>query len=246
LDSLAEAIIATDREGRISYANAAAENLIGVEAGNAIGKVLEDVIGLVDENDRRLLSDPVKQALTTGAPVNLSRRALLLSKANGTKRSIELSASPIRDGDKTVTGAVVLLHDVTELRGLARQMSYQATHDALTGIVNRREFERRLEEAVDSGHRGDGQHVLCYLDLDRFKVVNDTSGHLAGDSMLREVAKLLRDAVRDSDTVGRLGGDEFGLLLIGCPLDKARQIAADVVRAVTDHRSVCKHNTFSA
>ena len=95
---------------------------------------------------------------------------------------------------------MVLLHDVTELRGLARQMSYQATHDALTGLVNRREFERRLEEAIESGHRGDGQHVLCYLDLDRFKVVNDTSGHLAGDSMLREVAKLLRDAVRDSDT----------------------------------------------
>ena len=81
-------------------------------------------------------------------------------------------------------------------------MSYQATHDALTGLVNRREFERRLEEAIESGHRGDGQHVLCYLDLDRFKLVNDTSGHLAGDSMLREVAKLLRDAVRDSDTVG--------------------------------------------
>jgi diguanylate cyclase (GGDEF)-like protein/PAS domain S-box-containing protein len=245
LDSLAEAIIATDRDGRISYANGAAENLIGVEAGNAIGKMLEDIIGLVDETDRRLLSDPVKQALTTGAPVNLSRRALLLSKTNGSERSIELSASPIRDADKEVTGAVILLHDVTELRGLARQMSYQATHDALTGLVNRREFERRLEEAVESGHRGDGQHVLCYIDLDRFKVVNDTSGHLAGDSMLREVAKLLRDAVRDSDTVARLGGDEFGMLLIGCPLEKARQIADDVCRAVADYRFVWKDRIFN-
>ncbi len=144
-----------------------------------------------------------------------------------------------------MTGAVVLLHDVTELRGLARQMSYQATHDALTGLVNRREFERRLEEAVDSGHRGDGQHVLCYLDLDRFKVVNDTSGHLAGDSMLREVAKLLRDAVRDSDTVARLGGDEFGMLLIGCPLEKARQIADDVCRVVADYRFVWKDKIFN-
>ena len=134
--------------------------------------------------------------------VNLSRRALLLSRTNGSERSIELSASPIRNSAQELIGAVVMLHDVTELRGLARQMSYQATHDALTGLVNRREFERRLEEAIDSGHRGDGQHVLCYLDLDRFKLVNDTSGHLAGDSMLREVAKLLRDAVRDSDTVG--------------------------------------------
>ncbi|MEP7243227.1 MAG: EAL domain-containing protein [Gammaproteobacteria bacterium] len=245
LDSLAEAIIATDTDGRISYLNGAAESLTGTEASQAIGKKLEEIVGLVDETDRRLLNDPVKQALTTGAPVNLSRRALLLSKANGSERSIELSASPIRDAEKAVTGAVVLLHDVTELRGLARQMSYQATHDALTGLVNRREFERRLEESVESGHRGDGQHVLCYIDLDRFKVVNDTSGHLAGDSMLREVAKLLRDAVRDSDTVARLGGDEFGMLLVGCPLDKARQIADDVCRAVADYRFVWKDKIFN-
>ena len=245
LNSLAEAIITTDAQGHISYMNPAAERMTGSGAEQAIGKNLEDLVGLVDELDRRLLSDPVRQALTSGAPVNLSRRALLLSRTNGSERSIELSASPIRNEGKEVTGAALLLHDVTELRGLARQMSYQATHDALTGLVNRREFERRLEEATESGHRGEGQHVLCYLDLDRFKVVNDTSGHLAGDSMLREVAKVLRDAVRDSDTVGRLGGDEFGVLLIGCPLDKARQIADDVCRAVGDYRFVWKDKIFN-
>ena len=245
LNSLAEAIIATDREGRINFVNPAAEQLTGTESAAAIGRLLEEIVSLVDETDRRLLSDPVHQALTSGAPVNLSRRALLLSRANGSERSIELSASPIRDSARDLVGAVILLHDVTEMRGLARQMSYQATHDALTGLVNRREFERRLEEAIESGQRGDGQHVLCYLDLDRFKLVNDTSGHLAGDSMLREVAKLLRDAVRDSDTVGRLGGDEFGMLLIGCPLDKARQIADDVTRTVGDHRFVWKDRIFN-
>jgi diguanylate cyclase (GGDEF)-like protein/PAS domain S-box-containing protein len=245
LNSLAEAIIATDKDGRINYMNPAAEALTGVEAGSASGKLLEEIVSLVDETDRRLLSDPVHQALTTGAAVNLSRRALLVSRSSGSERSIELSASPMRNSARELVGAVVMLHDVTELRGLARQMSYQATHDALTGLVNRREFERRLEEAIESGHRGDGQHVLCYLDLDRFKLVNDTSGHLAGDSMLREVAKLLRDAVRDSDTVGRLGGDEFGLLLIGCPLEKARQIADDLCRAVADHRFVWKDKIFN-
>ena len=245
LSSLAEAIITTDAEGRISYLNPAAERMTGSTAEQATGKALEDLVGLVDEMDRRLLSDPVRQALTSGAPVNLSRRALLLSRSNGAERSIELSASPIRNEAKEVIGAALLLHDVTELRGLARQMSYQATHDALTGLVNRREFERRLEEATESGHRGEGQHVLCYLDLDRFKVVNDTSGHLAGDSMLREVAKVLRDAVRDSDTVARLGGDEFGVLLIGCPLEKARQIADDVCRAVGDYRFVWKDKIFN-
>src|SRR5437660_1696093 len=245
LNSLAEAIIATDPQGHITYMNPAAEQLSGGVAQQVMGKTLEEVVGLVDETDRRLLSDPVRQVLTGGAPVTLSRRALLLSRVNGSERSIELSASPMRNEANELVGAIVLLHDVTELRGMARQMSYQATHDALTGLVNRREFERRLEEAIDRGHRGDGQHVLCYLDLDRFKVVNDTSGHVAGDSMLREVAKLLRDAVRDSDTVGRLGGDEFGMLLIGCPLEKARQIADDVCRAVGDYRFVWKDKIFN-
>src|ERR1700730_39064 len=245
LQSLAEAIIATDKAGRITFLNPAAEHLTGSAVAGALGKLLEDIVSLVDETDRRLLSDPVHQALTSGAPVTPSRRALLLSRTNGNERSIELSASPIRDSAQELIGAVVLLHDVTEMRGLARQMSYQATHDALTGLVNRREFERRLEEAIESGHRGDGQHVLCYLDLDRFKIVNDSSGHLAGDSMLREVAKLLRDAVRDSDTVGRLGGDEFGTLLVGCPLDKARQIADDLCRSVGEYRFVWKDKIFN-
>jgi diguanylate cyclase (GGDEF)-like protein/PAS domain S-box-containing protein len=245
LAALAEAIIATDKDGRITFLNPAAEQLTGSDSAAATGRLLEDIVSLVDESDRRLLSDPVHQALTGGMAVNLSRRALLVSRSNGSERSIELSAAPIRDGARELVGAVVMLHDVTEMRGLARQMSYQATHDALTGLVNRREFERRLEEAIEGSRRGEAQHVLCYLDLDRFKLVNDTSGHLAGDSMLREVAKLLRDAVRDSDTVGRLGGDEFGILLIGCPLEKARQIADDVTRSVGDYRFVWKDRIFN-
>ncbi|HEY8051416.1 MAG: EAL domain-containing protein [Steroidobacterales bacterium] len=245
LNSLAEAVITTDKHGHITFMNPAAEQLTGTTAVAAAGKSLEAIVSLVDETDRRLLSDPVHQALTSGAAVNLSRRALLLSRSNGAERSIELSASPIRgDASEASSGAVIMLHDVTELRGLAR-LSYQATHDALTGLVNRRDFERRLQEAIEGGQRGDGQHVLCYLDLDRFKIVNDTSGHLAGDGMLREVAKLLRDAVRDSDTVARLGGDEFGMLLVGCPLEKARQIADDVCRAVGDNRFAWKDRIFN-
>ncbi|HEY2037888.1 MAG TPA: EAL domain-containing protein [Steroidobacteraceae bacterium] len=245
LNSLVEAVIATDVDGRITYMNPAAERLAATSAEQAAGKAVDEVVGLVDETDRRLLSDPVRQALTSGVAVTLGRRALMISRADASEHSIELSATPMRNAGGDPVGAVVLLHDVSEQRGIARQMSYQATHDALTGLVNRREFERRLEEAIERGHRGDGQHVLCYLDLDHFKVVNDTSGHLAGDSMLREVAKLLRDAVRDSDTVGRMGGDEFGMLLVGCPLEKARQIADDVCRAVADHRFVWRDRIFN-
>src|SRR6185503_10347702 len=200
-----------------------------------------------DPNDRKLLADPVREAIGggNGNPHALTRRAVLLGKASGEERAIELAASPLRDERGELVGAVVLMHDITELRGQHRQMSYQATHDALTGLVNRREFERRLSEAADVARRGEATHMLCYLDLDRFKIVNDTSGHLAGDSMLREVAKLLREALRDSDTIARLGGDEFGMLLVGCPLDKARQIADDVCRSIANYRFVWHDRVFN-
>jgi diguanylate cyclase (GGDEF)-like protein/PAS domain S-box-containing protein len=246
MQSLGEAIVTTDIEGRLVYLNPAAEKLLHVGLAQAVGRPLEDVVGLVDQNDRKQLADPVREAIGggNGNPHNLSRRAVLLGKSSGEERAIELAASPLRVEEQLV-GAVILLHDVTELRGLHRQMSYQATHDALTGLVNRREFERRLDEATESARRGEAAHMLCYLDLDRFKLVNDTRGHLAGDSMLREVAKLLREAVRDSDTVARLGGDEFGMLLVGCPLDKARQIADDVCRSIATYRFVWHDRVFN-
>ena len=246
MQSLGQAIVTTDMEGRLVFLNPAAEQLLGVAHAQAIGRPLEEVVGLVDENDRKQLSDPVKEAVGggNGNPHSLSRRAVLLGKASGEERAIELAASPLRVDDKLV-GAVILLHDVTELRGLHRQMSYQATHDALTGLVNRREFERRLDEAAEAARRGEASHMLCYLDLDRFKIVNDSSGHLAGDSLLREVAKLLREAVRDSDTVARLGGDEFGMLLVGCPIDKARQIADDVCRSIAAYRFAWHDRVFN-
>ena len=247
MQSLGEAIVTTDIEGRLAYLNPAAEKLLGVGHAQAIGRLLEDVFGLADQNDRKQLSDPVQEAVGggNGTPHNLSRRAVLLGKSSGEERAIELAASPLRDETGELAGAVILMHDVTELRGLHRQMSYQATHDALTGLVNRREFERRLDEATEAARRGEAGHMLCYLDLDRFKIVNDTSGHLAGDSMLREVAKLLREAVRDSDTVARLGGDEFGMLLVGCPLDKARQISDDVCRSIATYRFVWHDRVFN-
>ena len=244
LESIAEAIVTTDATGLIEYLNPAAERLIGMTREAARGKAIAAVVGLVDDADRRALSDPVYQALASGVPVNLSRRALMISRGEGDERAIELSASPMRTAEGEIVGAAVLMHDVTELRGFARQLSYQATHDALTGLVNRREFERRLDEAITTARRGDNTHILCYLDLDNFKVVNDTSGHLAGDALLRDVARQLREVLRDSDTVARLGGDEFGMLLVGCPLEKARQIADDLCRRIAELRFVWKDRVF--
>jgi diguanylate cyclase (GGDEF)-like protein/PAS domain S-box-containing protein len=245
LDSLGEGLLTTDAHGLIDYVNRAAESLTGIRREDAIGKSFGAVMGFVDEHDRRPLPDPVQQCLGSGSRVNLGRRAILIARATGNELGIEATASPIRGAEGEVAGVAVMLHDVSELRGLTQQMTYQASHDALTGLVNRREFERRLGEALEVARAGRQGHVMCYLDLDRFKAVNDTSGHLAGDNMLREVAALVREAVRDSDTVARLGGDEFGVLLVGCPLEKARQIADDIWRAIGEYRFVWKDRIFS-
>jgi len=245
LDSLGEGIVTTDVNGRIDYMNRAGEAIVGVPAVDALGKTITDIISLVDEGDRRSLGDPVRQCLNTQARVTVGRRGLMISRDGRDERSVELTVTPLKGHKGDLAGAVIVVRDVSELRGIARQMSYQASHDALTGLVNRREFERRLEESLETAHANTARHVLCYLDLDRFKVVNDTCGHMAGDSMLREVAALIKETVRDSDTVGRLGGDEFGLLLVGCPLEKARQIADDVVRKTADYRFVWKDKIFN-
>ena len=245
LEALGEAIITTDARGRIDYLNPAASNLLGVSSDAARGMELDSLAKLADESDRKLPVDPVRQALESDSPVNLGRRALVFTQSGGgSDRTVELLAAPMRSETGDNVGAVVLLHDVTEARDNTRQMSYQATHDALTGLVNRREFERRVQERIEHAGRSAGSSVLCYLDLDRFKVVNDTAGHLAGDGLLRDLAKLLREAVRDSDTVARVGGDEFGVLLPGCPLDKARQIADGLCRKVQDYRYVWKDKVF--
>ena len=245
LESIAEGIITTDNDGRVDYMNLAAESLIGTNRDDAAGHRIAELFKLVDEGDRRPLGDPVERCLAMRRRVNMGRRALMISKDDEHEHSGELSASPIRGAGNSISGTVVLFHDVSEIRGLTRKMSYQATHDPLTGLINRREFERQLDEAMDAAHSDEAAHMLFYMDLDRFKAVNDSCGHLAGDNMLREVAALIKEQVRDSDFVGRLGGDEFGALLIGCPIEKARQIAADICNAIADYRFVWKDKIFN-
>ncbi|MDH3304062.1 MAG: EAL domain-containing protein [Gammaproteobacteria bacterium] len=245
LESISEGVITTDNDGRIDYMNVAAETLTGTNRDEATGHRVGELFTLVDDADRRLLGDPVERCLAMRRRVNMGRRAVMVSADGEHEHSVEITASPVRGPSNSISGTVVVFHDVSELRGLTRKMSYQATHDPLTGLINRREFERRLDEAMDTAHSEEAVHIMFYMDLDRFKAVNDSCGHLAGDNMLREVAALIRDQVRDSDFVGRLGGDEFGALLIGCPIDKARQIATDICNAVAAYRFVWKDKIFN-
>ena len=245
LESIAEGVITTDNDGHIDYMNQSAETLIGTNRDDAAGHRIGELFTLVDDTDRRPLGDPVERSLAMRRRVNMGRRAVMVTSDGEHEHSIEITASPIRGPGSSVSGTVVVFHDVGEIRGLTQQMSYQATHDPLTGLINRREFERRLDEAMDSAHAEEAVHMMFYMDLDRFKAVNDSCGHLAGDNMLREVASLIKEQVRDSDFVGRLGGDEFGALLIGCPIEKARQIAADICNAIADYRFVWKDKIFN-
>src|SRR5437763_228939 len=217
----------------IVYANRQFANLIGVDRMELVGRKLADLVPpeyaeLVGENIRRRLA---------GEPA-AERYEIDMVGLQGQVCRLEIASTPVAyDHGKAllITGVEII---PTQTQQQLRLGGEAAAEPQLLAL-------RSLAEAIDSGHRGDGQHVLCYLDLDRFKLVNDTGGHVAGDSMLREVAKLLRDAVRDSDTVGRLGGDEFGTLLIGCPLDKARQIADDLTRSVGEYRFVWKDKIFN-
>ena len=245
LESISEGVITTDNDGRIDYMNLSAETLLGTNRDDAAGHRVGELFTLVDDADRRPLGDPVERCLAMRRRVNMGRRAVMVSIDDEIEHSVEITASPVRGPGDSISGTVVVFHDVSELRGLTQKMSYQATHDPLTGLVNRREFERCLDEAMDSAHAEEAVHMLFYMDLDRFKAVNDTCGHLAGDNMLREVAALIKNEVRDSDYVGRLGGDEFGALLIGCPIEKARQIATDICNAVADYRFVWKDKIFN-
>ena len=245
LESISEGVITTDNDGRIDYMNLAAETIVGITRDDAAGHKVGELFTLVDDADRRPLGDPVERCLAMRRRVNMGRRAVMVSVNGETEHSVEITASPVRGPGNSISGTVVVFHDVSELRGLTRKMSYQATHDPLTGLINRPEFERRLTEAMDSARSDEAAHMLFYMDLDRFKAVNDSCGHLAGDNMLREVAALIKEHIRDSDFVGRLGGDEFGALLIGCPIEKARQIATDICNAIADYRFVWRDRIFN-
>jgi diguanylate cyclase (GGDEF)-like protein len=176
------------------------------------------------------------KALQDNQSLPFSGGEVALVRRDGTSMAIEDSAAPLFDQNGVVIGGVMVFRDVTATRRMAQRITWAATHDSLTGLTNRREFESRVEAALLSARNSEAHHVLCYLDLDQFKIINDTCGHAAGDAMLKQLGGVLQARLRESDTLARLGGDEFGVLLAGCALDRAQLIANDLLAAVRDHR----------
>lgn len=239
LASLGEAVLTTNTRGAVEYLNPVAEYLTGWSRQDASGMPLLDVFHVVDE----LTREPVALAHylnghegVANAGGNNGRRMLI--SRGGQEYAIEESISPIRDPMGRVLGTVVIFRDATQARATADQLAYQASHDSLTGLVNRREFERRLERAIAGAHERHGEHVLLFLDLDRFKQINDSAGHAAGDQLLCRISALLTENLRQRDTLARLGGDEFAILLENCPLQRGEQIAHELCQAVANFQLV--------
>jgi diguanylate cyclase (GGDEF)-like protein/PAS domain S-box-containing protein len=243
LGSIGDGVITTDLDGNIEYMNTVAEQSTGWKLEDAGGKPIANVFRVIDEKSLQPPPDPGTLCLEKGITITLAGHLLLIHRYRNQRLSVELNASPIRDANTNITGVVLVFHDVTELHGLAKKMSYQATHDSLTGLLNRREFENRLGRAIVNSHGKGGEHALCYLDLDNFKVVNDTSGHTAGDELLKQLTIKLRMALREADTIARLGGDEFGILLENCSIEKARD-TAEIIRRVVENFRFAWDNLF--
>ncbi|MEH1916730.1 MAG: EAL domain-containing protein [Nostoc sp.] len=244
LQSIGDAVLTTDAFGRIQYLNPVAKTLLACSEASAEGLLLEELFELVHEMTGEKVKNPVEQALQSNRTVTLASHTVLINQ-NNQEVAIEDSAAPIRNREGEVIGGVMVFRDVTQNRQLSRQLSWQASHDALTGLVNRQEFEQQIEQALCLAKLDSQVHALCYLDLDHFKIVNDTCGHLAGDELLRQITVLLQEKIRKTDTLARLGGDEFGVLLTQCTLEQALRVANDLLLCVQEFRFFWQEQAFS-
>ena len=228
LQSIGDGVITTDAEGRVDYINPVAQDLTGWDMRSARNAPVTDIMMIVNEHTRASVENPVIRCLKEGRVVTLAENAILITKT-GDEVPIQDSAAPIRDRIGNIIGSVMVFHDVSRETRLFRQLSYQASHDTLTGLINRREFENRLITSLEATRDNvEETHALLYLDLDQFKVVNDTFGHTAGDALLRKLSEQIQSNIRTSDILARLGGDEFAILLERCSEERAIEVAESI------------------
>ncbi len=243
LHSIGDAVMTVDIAGNVDYTNPVTEQMTGWDATNAQGLPLKQVLDILDEKTRKQIEPEVIPGAPDGPIVNMPRHSILRHK-DGNEFIIEAATSAIRDRAGRAIGSILVFRDVTQAHLLAQQLTWQATHDPLTGLVNRRDFEHALAQLLESAKTHGKQHALLYIDLDQFKVVNDTCGHVAGDELLRQLATILSQRLRGTDVLARLGGDEFGVLLESCPAEQAPRIANNLLDAVRDFRFIWLDKVF--
>ena len=231
LDSIGDAVVSTDVSGHVMYLNAVAETLTGWSRQEAAGRRLEEIFRIIDGNTREEARNPMAFAIRENKTVSLTPNCILIRR-DGVESPIEDSSAPIHDRHGQVTGAVMVFHDVSAARATTLRMSYLAQHDSLTGLPNRILLNDRLTEAMALAHRYQRQLAVLFLDVDRFKYINDTLGHVIGDRLLQSIAQRLLGCVRASDTVSRQGGDEFVILLPEVTLAQDATVCADKILEV--------------
>ncbi|MDB5992306.1 MAG: hypothetical protein JWQ10_3709 [Herbaspirillum sp.] len=242
LQSIGDGVITTDVKGVITSINPMGETITGWASQEALGMPVDTVMHLIDERRRGGIANPLLESLQQQTAVR--RDVAILIRRDGTDAAISGSASPICHSDGSLLGGVLVFQDVTEKNKAINQIKYQATHDQLTRLLNRAEFERIATYFFNDAHSNENAHCLLLLDLDEFKAVNDKGGHMAGDAILREIAALIASKLRAADKIARIGGDEFGVLLEKCSLPAAEKIAAQLIDAVGAHRMDWDANTF--
>ncbi len=243
LQSVGDAVITTNNRGYVQFMNPVAEHLTGYSCKSAFNKPLQKIFRIISEINHLEAENPVSIALNEHIILSITDD-IVLTRKDGQEFAIELTTAPIMDDRHDIFGAILTFRDVSEMRSMSYKLSYQATHDSLTGLVNRREFERRLGQIIQNARNEKTSHALCYLDLDQFKVVNDSAGHAAGDELLKQLAHKLLPLLRKSDVLARLGGDEFGVLLEGCNEEQAHRIAEIMRIAIKETRFPWGNNTF--
>ena len=243
LESIGDAVVVTNELGQIQYLNPVAEALLSLNAQSARGQMFSHVVKLLDDTTQQPVACPVIQCLHEQVVTRRGRNSVLLN-VQGEAVFVDDCVAPIFNRNKELTGVVAVLSNVSEKRKLEHEVRWQATHDSLTNLANRRAFEEALHQAVASARSANSQHALLFVDLDQFKIVNDTSGHVAGDQMLRDIAVLMGEKVRAGDMLARLGGDEFGVLLVNCPFSDAVRIAESLRECVADFRFVSGERSY--
>ena len=235
LESIADGVISTDAAGLVVFMNRVAEEMTGWPSTDASGRKVEEIFPLVDEATDELVASPVAECLTKGQLHYLDDETVLLGRF-GERRDVRASAAPVRTPQGIVIGAVLVFQDVTDSRAMQRQLAHTAMHDSLTGLPNRATFQHGLEDAMREAQREAREHALCFIDLDHFKMINDNAGHGVGDVVLRDIAEAIRTNCRTHDFAGRIGGDEFALLLPDCSVASATHVAQKVIDAIATLR----------